>query len=95
MRLLSRTAWRSITTSNQPGPAAAPGVGAELVAPLDEPVADVALGRPMAARSGTGPDPTRVTYALAMPITRSMWRGPTPAPAQAPPATGFDEVTNG
>ena len=44
---------------------------------------------------GNGPAPTRVTYALATPTTRSMWRGPTPAPGHAPPAMGFDDVTNG
>jgi hypothetical protein len=36
-----------------------------------------------------------VRYALVIPMMRSRWRGPTPAPAQAPPATGFEEVTNG
>ena len=30
-----------------------------------------------------------------MPMTRSMWRGPRPLPTDAPPATGFDDVTNG
>ena len=29
------------------------------------------------------------------PMTSSTWSGPIPPPVQAPPATGFDEVTNG
>ncbi len=44
---------------------------------------------------GKGPDPTRVQYDFAMPITRLMCNGPTPEPVHAPPATGFEEVTNG
>ena len=44
---------------------------------------------------GIGPSPTRVVYALAMPITRSIRVGPTPAPTQAPPAIGLEEVTYG
>ena len=44
---------------------------------------------------GNGPLPTRVVYAFTMPMTRSMRVGPMPAPVAAPPATGFDEVTNG
>jgi len=39
--------------------------------------------------------PTRVTYALAMPTMSVRSRGPSPEPVQAPPATGFDEVTKG
>ena len=49
---LSRTAWRSITASNQPGPAAAAGVGAVLAADVDEVVAEADLlgvGAPRAA----------------------------------------------
>ena len=87
-RELSRTAWRSMTASNQPARRAAAGVGPELVAPLDDQVA-----RLVGQLGGEGPDPTRVTYALATPTTRSMWRGPMPAPVHAPPATGFDDVT--
>ena len=47
------------------------------------------------ARWGTGPAPTRVVYALAMPHTSSSAPGPTPAPGPAAAATVFDEVTNG
>ena len=45
--------------------------------------------------AGKGPDPTLVVYAFAIPTIRSRCRGPTPAPAQAPPAVGFEEVTKG
>ena len=38
---------------------------------------------------GNGPAPTRVVYALTIPITRSMRVGPTPVPVQAPPAVGL------
>ena len=44
---------------------------------------------------GNGPAPTRVVYALDTPQISSMLRGPTPAPTQAAPATGLEEVTNG
>ena len=44
---------------------------------------------------GNGPAPTRVVYALTMPITRSMRFGPMPEPVAAPPAVEFEEVTNG
>jgi len=44
---------------------------------------------------GNGPEPTRVVYALRMPITRSNRVGPMPDPTAAPPAVGFELVTNG
>lgn len=44
---------------------------------------------------GKGPAPTRVVYALTMPMTRSMRFGPMPAPVAAPPEVAFEEVTNG
>ena len=44
---------------------------------------------------GNGPEPTRVVYALRMPITRSNRVGPMPEPTAAPPAVGFELVTNG
>ncbi len=52
---------------------------------------------PSASKSsvGNGPEPTRVVYAFRMPMTRLIFVGPTPAPVQAPPAVGFDEVTKG
>ena len=44
---------------------------------------------------GNGPEPTRVVYALRMPITALIRVGPMPEPAAAPPAVGLDDVTNG
>ena len=44
---------------------------------------------------GNGPEPTRVVYALTMPITRVIFVGPIPEPVDAPPAVGLEEVTNG
>jgi len=44
---------------------------------------------------GKGPSPTRVVYALTMPRTSVIRVGPMPDPAQAPPAVGEEEVTNG
>ncbi len=44
---------------------------------------------------GNGPEPTRVVYALRIPITRSILFGPMPEPTAAPPAVGFELVTNG
>ena len=44
---------------------------------------------------GNGPEPTRVVYALTMPMTRSMRFGAMPEPVTAPPDVAFDEVTNG
>ena len=42
---------------------------------------------------GKGPSPTLVVNALLTPMTLSIVVGPTPAPTQAPPATGFELVT--
>src|SRR5882724_2317808 len=44
---------------------------------------------------GNGPPPTRVQYALVIPMTVSMEVGGTPVPIAAPPAVVLDEVTNG
>src|SRR5690625_6476321 len=38
---------------------------------------------------GNGPAPTRVVYALTIPIVRVNRVGPMPAPTEAPPAVGF------
>ena len=55
----------------------------------------MALPSSSSSSVGNGPEPTRVAYALATPHTSSMSFGPTPAPAQALPATTLEEVTNG
>ena len=44
---------------------------------------------------GNGPSPTRVVYALTIPITWSSRIGGMPEPVQAPPAVAELEVTNG
>ncbi len=44
---------------------------------------------------GNGPLPTRVVYALRIPITRVIFVGPIPDPVDAPPAVGFEDVTKG
>ena len=52
---------------------------------------------PSASKSsvGNGPEPTRVVYAFKIPMERVIFVGPIPEPVDAPPAVGFDEVTNG
>ena len=44
---------------------------------------------------GKGPEPTRVVYAFMMPRTWLKSLGPSPVPADAAPATVFEEVTYG
>ncbi|MOA21864.1 hypothetical protein D3C78_1423800 [compost metagenome] len=44
---------------------------------------------------GKGPPPTRVQYALKIPITSPIRFGATPKPVQAPAVMVFEEVTNG
>src|SRR5438067_2305871 len=44
---------------------------------------------------GNGPLPTRVQYALVIPITVSMAVGATPVPVTAPPEVALEEVTKG
>src|SRR5690606_18282554 len=44
---------------------------------------------------GNGPEPTRVQYALKIPITLPIFVGATPKPVQVPAVTVLEEVTNG
>ena len=75
------------------GTAAATGVGAELVAALDELVADrVAVEQLGGERAAA--DARDVGLGDADDARRSR-SGPTPAPVHTPPAIGFDDVTNG
>ena len=69
--------------------------GRPVVTPRSPPM--VRSFSPSSSRSsvGKGPEPTRVVYALRMPMTRVMRVGPMPLPVQAPPAVGLLEVTNG
>src|SRR6516165_153614 len=87
---LTRAAYRATTASNQPVRRGRP-----VVTPYSPPV--LRRYSPCSSRSsvGNGPEPTRVVYALTMPITLVIRVGPRPAPTQAPPAVGDDEVTNG
>src|SRR3712207_7176839 len=52
---------------------------------------------PVSSKSsvGKGPSPTRVVYALVTPTISPSIVGGSPAPTHAPPADGFEEVTNG
>ncbi len=82
---LSRTAWRNMTASNQPGrrrrPLLVPYSWPTLtkwspsrISAASTPSRDLPpmASSEMASSVGNGPVPTRVTYALATPITRSM-----------------------
>src|SRR2546430_10563400 len=86
----TRTAYRPTTASNQPQRRARP-----VVVPYSTPI--LARWAPFSSNSsvGKGPEPTRVVYALITPITWVMRVGGMPDPTQAPPAVGFDDVTNG
>jgi hypothetical protein len=90
VRLLSRTAWRSITQSSQPARRRRP-----VTVPYSRPMSIRVSPSASSSSVGNGPAPTRVVYALVMPTIRSMSRGPSPDPAHAPPAVGFDDVTYG
>src|SRR5882757_2385747 len=90
VRPLTRVAYRAITASNQPQRRSRP-----VVTPRSWPL--VRSATPSASNSsvGNGPAPTRVVYALRIPIEREIFVGPMPEPAHAPPEVGFDDVTNG
>src|SRR5579862_531533 len=87
---LTRAAYRAITASYQPQRRGRP-----VVVPNSPPT--LRSRSPIASRSsvGNGPSPTRVVYALTIATTRSMRVGGIPDPVHAPPAVGFDDVTNG
>ena len=69
--------------------------GRPVVAPYSSPAVRSASASSSAASVGNGPAPTRVTYALSDAMTLVDPPARCPAPAQAPPAVGEDEVTNG
>src|ERR671933_1313517 len=87
---LTRLAYRATTASNQPQRRSRP-----VVTPTSPPC--LRRYSPLASNSsvGNGPEPTRVVYALRIPTTRLIRVGPIPEPTAAPPAVGFDDVTNG
>src|SRR6266536_2432971 len=86
----TRTAYRATTASNQPQRRARP-----VVVPNSAPT--LLRCAPFSSNSsvGNGPAPTRVVYALITPMTWLIRVGGMPAPTQAPPAVGLDDVTNG
>ena len=81
---------RSASASNQPVRRGRP-----VVAPNSPPICR--SFSPVASLSsvGYGPPPTRVEYALLMPMMRSSVVGPTPEPVAAFAATVLELVTNG
>ena len=86
----TRAAKRRATASSQPQRRGRP-----VTVPNSPPAMRSASAASGSASLGKGPSPTRVRYAFATPITAVMRVGPMPRPTQAPPAIGFDEVTNG
>src|SRR5690606_8490888 len=87
---LTCTAYRPTTASNHPQRRSRP-----VVVPTSRPT--VRRCAPASSKSsvGNGPDPTRVVYAFATPITWEIAVGGMPVPTQAPAAVGLEEVTNG
>ena len=88
MKPLILTACSTSSASNQPQ-----RLGRPVVAPNSEPMRRSSSPSWSNSSVGNGPSPTRVVYALAMPMVRSIRVGPTPPPVVAPAAVGFDEVT--
>src|SRR5271165_2958790 len=87
---LTRAAYRATTASNQPVRRGRP-----VVTPYSPPVRRSHSPCSSVSSVGKGPAPTRVVYALAIPMTFVIRVGPMPDPTHAPPAVGEDEVTNG
>src|SRR5215468_5422309 len=87
---LTRTEYRPTGASNQPQRRSRP-----VVVPYSCPT--LRKCAPLSSNNsvGNGPAPTRVVYALMMPMTCVIFVGGTPDPTHAPPAVGLDEVTNG
>src|SRR5438093_12168017 len=86
---LTLTGYRPTTASNRPHRRSRP-----VVVPYSVPT--FRRCRPLSSNSsvGNGPEPTRVVYALITPITWEIRVGAIPEPTQAPPAVGFEDVTN-
>src|SRR6476620_12395616 len=87
---LTRRPWRTTTLSNQPTRRGRP-----VVVPYSRPTSRIWFPISLFNSVGNGPSPTRVVYALHTPTTWVIFEGPTPEPTVTPPATGFEEVTNG
>ena len=86
----TRLEWRITTLSNQPT-----RLGRPVVVPYSRPTSRIR--EPISSNNsvGNGPSPTREVYALHTPTTLLIFEGPTPLPIVTPPATGFEDVTNG
>src|SRR3989339_1707992 len=83
-----RILWRRRTASNQPQRRGRP-----VVAPNSWPRSRRYSPVESLSSVVNGPSPTRVVYAFTTPNTLLIFVGPIPAPVQAPPAMGFEEVT--
>src|SRR5436190_15787423 len=84
-----RTPLRTTIASNHPQ-----RLGRPVVAPYSPPSTRRRSPSASASSVGNGPLPTRVVYALEMPITRLTSFGETPAPFGTPPDPVLDDVTN-
>ena len=82
-----------VLQSGQVEPTAA--TGPPVVAPNSWPAARRASPVSSCSSVGNGPEPTRVQYALKMPMTSPMRVGATPSPVQAPAAVVVELVTKG
>src|SRR5699024_3345236 len=87
---LTRRAWRTTTLSNQPTRRGRP-----VVVPYSRPTSRIWSPTSSFNSVANGPSPTRVVYAFETPTTVDIFDGPTPEPIVTPPATGFEDVTNG
>ena len=65
------------------------------MAPYSAPVSLSLFPSSSSSSEGKGPLPTRVVYALTIPITSVILLGGIPVPVQAPPEVGLDDVTKG
>ena len=88
LRLLILTAFLRAIASNQPHLLARP-----VVVPNSFPFFDNNSPILQVNSVGNGPDPTRVVYALTIPMTSSKYHGPRPVPVIELPAVVFEEVT--
>src|SRR5688500_18960590 len=86
----NRTPNRSAGRSSQPHRRGRP-----VVAPNSPPAWRSRSPSSPSSSVGNGPSPTRVAYALLIPITLSIRVGPTPALWHAPAAIVDDDVTYG
>src|SRR5580704_15866561 len=87
---LTRAEYRAATASNQPQRRGRP-----VTVPYSRPTRRIRSPMALSCSVGNGPPPTRVVYALTIPIERSTCRAGTPEPAAIPAALEFELVTYG